>query len=106
MRREAAMTTYWIAQREDEVGGQVFKRGLGETIEDAEGDCFRRLIREEDDVAGQPFKRIVPIDEEHGTYRVELDTEDDVTGQYAKVKFLGQTKADVEGQGYRFGNLG
>ena len=117
LRREAAMTTYWIAQREDdvegqglrirylrpaepdEVEGQAMRRGLGETDEDVDGQLIKRgLVPEEDDVAGAYFKRIAPIDERQGTYLVEIDTDDDVTGQYARAKVLGETEDDVEGQ--------
>ena len=93
------MSSYWVGKREgdegeatirivrraedDDVKGHPFKRSL-EEAEDTEGQMpFKRSVEPEgDDTIGHPLKRVLgPIDEEQDLYLIEVDSDEDVTGQ-------------------------
>lgn len=97
----------WIVEPDD-AAGQAFKiKSLGETEEDAQGQALKYKLRPaEDDAEGHAFKRGLgtprTTSRESGRWTIALsDDQDDTKGQYARVKFLGETEEDVEGQGLR-----
>ena len=92
------MPSYWIGQREgedegertirivrravdDDVEGHPRLRFLKEQDDDTEDQgAWRQLEPEGDDTIGHPFQ-VDPIDEEQGLYLIEVDSDEDVTGQ-------------------------
>ena len=94
------MPSYWIGQLEEETEGEgtirivrraededVKAQGLRYSLEnadDTEGQMPRAfsLEPEGDDTIGHPRLRFLePIDKDQGLYLVEVDSDEDVTGQ-------------------------
>ena len=111
------MPGYWVGKREgdegegtirivrraeeEEVKGQGWRHSLDQD-EDTEGQMPRAfsLEPEGDDTIGHPRLRFIrPVDEEQDLYLVEVDSDEDVTGQVLKRGL--SPEDDTEGQAVR-----
>jgi hypothetical protein len=96
----------WILARGEDVEGQAYKWGVGNTEEDVQGQGYRWLRPADEDTEGQGYRWGVANTEEdvegqgwrYGGLRPIEGEDEDVVGLAYRWGGLGQTEEDVEGQ--------
>ena len=97
----------WLAPDGDDTGGQGGRWYLTPEGDDTAGQGIRGNFAspDGDDTEGHGVRGGWLRRSEDGDYLMEVESEDDLSGQGYKVHGLGKTEEDVEGQGWRWNGL-